>query len=232
MIDSTLSVLLTSAAGIGVVHTVIGVDHWLPFVVLGRARHWSLQKVLALTAACGFGHILASFALGFVGIGLGSALADIQGIQQSGGHIAAWLMVAFGLTYAAWSFARGRRKQAHAHSHAGGLVHAEQECEGDAQPSKTSGALTAGGLLLVFAIGPSEPLIPLLMMPALDFGVAAAIGAGLAYGLATIATMLLAVTAGFYGLQLPSFHGLEPHAHTVAGLAIAASGLLLHLLHP
>jgi sulfite exporter TauE/SafE len=230
LIDSSLSVLLSSAIGIGVAHSVIGVDHWLPFIVLGRARHWSLQQVLALTAACGFGHILTSFALGFVGIGLGAALADVQGIEQSRGHIAGWLMIAFGLTYAAWSFARGRRQQAHAHSHVDGMVHAEEECEGEAQPSKTSGAMTAGGLFLIFAMGPSEPLIPLLMVPALDFGMASAVAVGLAYGLATLATMLAAVTVGFYGLQMPSFHGIEKHAHTAAGLAIAASGLLMHLL--
>lgn len=231
MIDSPLGMLLSSAAGIGVFHAVIGVDHWLPFVVLGRARRWSLKTVLALTAACGLGHILTSFALGFVGIGLGAAVADLLGIQQSGGEIAAWGMIALGLTYAAWSFARGRRKQAHAHSHAGGFVHAEEECEGDAQPSKTSGALTAGGLFLLFALGPSEPLVALLMVPALDFGMVAALSVGLAYGLATVATMMVTVTIGFYGLQLPSFRRLEVHAHTVAGLAIAASGLLLHFLH-
>lgn len=232
MIESPLQLLLSSAVGIGVLHSVIGVDHWLPFIVLGRAREWSLRQVLALTAACGFGHILTSFALGFVGIGVGAAVADIQGIEQSRGELAAWLMIAFGLTYAAWSFARGRRKQAHAHSHSSGLVHSDEECEGDAQPSKAEGALTAGGLFVLFALGPSEPLVPLLMVPALDFGLSAAVAVGLAYGLATVATMLVTVTIGFYGLQLPSFHKLEKHAHTAAGLAIAFSGVLLHFLHP
>lgn len=230
LIDSPESILLSSAAGIAVVHSLIGVDHWLPFVVLGRARGWSLQKVLALTAACGAGHILTSFLLGFIGIGLGVAVADIQWIQESRGNLAAIAMIAFGLTYAAWSFARTRRKQRHAHSHATGLVHAKQDCDQGQAPTSSSDALTAGGLFLVFALGPSEPLIPLLMLPALDFGVAAAVSVGLVFGLSSIATMLAAVSVGYAGLRLPNFHGFEAHAHTLAGLTIAGSGLLIHAL--
>ena len=231
MPDASLSVLLASAAGIGVVHSAIGIDHWLPFVVLGHARDWSLKKVLALVAACGLGHIIASFAIGFIGIALGSAIVDIDSFQESRGHFAAWLMIAFGLTYAAWSFARGRRKQAHAHEHLGGLVDSEEECEGEARPSRTAGSLTAGGLFLIFALGPSEPLVPLMMVPALDFGVGAAIAVGLTFGVATVSTMLIAVTIGYHGLKLPRFRYLETHAHTFAGLALAASGVLIYFLH-
>jgi hypothetical protein len=41
--------------------------------------------------------------------------------------------------------------------------------------------------------------------------------------------MLLLVTAGYFGLALPVFKRLEGHANTLAGLAIAASGLAIQL---
>ena len=91
--------------------------------------------------------------------------------------------------------------------------------------------LLAGGLFLVFALGPAEPLIPLLMLPALDLGVAAAVAVGLVFGLTSVATMLFAVGIGYVGLPLPKFPGFEAHLHTLAGLTIAGSGLLIHVLH-
>jgi len=66
--DTTLTILLTTAVSVAFVHTLIGVDHTLPFIVIGRARDWPLRKVLGLTALCGLGHVLTSVVLGGVGI--------------------------------------------------------------------------------------------------------------------------------------------------------------------
>ena len=44
MIDVT--VLITTAAYLAFLHTLVGVDHSLPFVVLGKARGWSLRRTL------------------------------------------------------------------------------------------------------------------------------------------------------------------------------------------
>ena len=40
----TLDVLLMTAVSIGFLHTLIGVDHALPFVALGKARGWNLAQ--------------------------------------------------------------------------------------------------------------------------------------------------------------------------------------------
>ena len=39
-----LTVLLISAASIGFFHTLFGPDHYLPFIVMGKARKWSVKK--------------------------------------------------------------------------------------------------------------------------------------------------------------------------------------------
>ena len=37
-------VLLGTASTIGFIHTLIGPDHYLPFIVLSKARNWSTKK--------------------------------------------------------------------------------------------------------------------------------------------------------------------------------------------
>ena len=228
---STSRILVGSAISIGFVHTLIGIDHTLPFVVLGRAQGWSYRKTALITALCGLGHVASSVVLGMLGIGLGVALGHLEWVEATRGSFAAWFLIVFGLAYAGWSLARGRRKQRHVHSHDGGMVHAH----GESAPSHAHGsklqpaALTAWSLFVIFVLGPCEPLIPLLMVPAFDLGAWAAVPVTVAFAVTTIGTMLLLVTAGFYGLAMPVFKRLEGHANTLAGLAIAASGLAIQL---
>ena len=42
--------LLSTAAILGIVHTILGPDHYVPFVAMGRARGWSLGRTLGITA--------------------------------------------------------------------------------------------------------------------------------------------------------------------------------------
>jgi hypothetical protein len=67
------------------------------------------------------------------------------------------------------------------------------------------------------------------MVPALDQGLWAVLPVTAAFGLTTIGTMLVVVAASYWGLKVAAFRGLEAHANTLAGLAIAASGLAIQL---
>ncbi len=51
LLDPARAPLLIAALSVAFFHTLVGVDHYLPFVVLGRARRWSMRKVVAITAA-------------------------------------------------------------------------------------------------------------------------------------------------------------------------------------
>lgn len=50
--------------------------HWLPFVLVGRAREWSRAKVLAVTVAAGLGHVLLTSLLGLIIAWLGFQLDE------------------------------------------------------------------------------------------------------------------------------------------------------------
>ena len=225
--------LLLAAVSIALVHTLIGVDHYLPFVVLGRARGWSFARVMGITALCGLGHCVGSLVLGFVGIGLGVAVGELEWIEGVRGSLAAWSLIAFGLIYMSWGLVRLARehRHSHAHAHEDGTLHLHEHKHRKEHPHPHAGkVLTVWTVFIVFVLGPCEPLIPLLMAPAWehDWTLVAAVG-GLFAG-TTILTMMGAVAVGFLGLRLPVFDGIERYANVLAGAAIAASGLAIQVL--
>ena len=110
-------ILIGTAATLAWFHAVIGVDHSIPFVVLGRSRGWSLRRTLFITGLCGLAHVGSSVLLGGGGIVLGVAVERLDWVETVRGELAAWLLIGFGLGYAAWAFRRNFRGHRHAHPH-------------------------------------------------------------------------------------------------------------------
>ncbi|MCO4768391.1 MAG: hypothetical protein KDA24_00065 [Deltaproteobacteria bacterium] len=239
MTETTLSILLSTAVSIGFVHTLIGVDHSLPFVALGRARGWSMARVLAVTGACGVAHVLSSVLIGGVGIALGVGLERLEIIEGFRGTLASWMIIAFGLVWATWAFIRGRRghRHSHGHTHADGTVH---EHGHDHQSEHVHGHEAVGGkrlsvtafwsLFLIFAFGPCEALIPMLMFPAMEHAWGSVALVTGVFAFTTIATMMLVVGVVYAGALRISLERFERHADVFAGLAIATSGAAIPLL--
>jgi len=227
--EPTTTILLTTAASIGFFHTLVGVDHSLPFVVLARSQGWSLKKLLGITALCGVAHVASSVVIGAVGIAMGAAAGQLAWIESSRGELAARLLIGFGLAYMIWGLYRSRRGHVHSHEHLHGHGQSQSH-DHHAAPGK---GLTVLGLFVVFVLGPCEALIPMVMAPSVErsWWLVAAVVA--VFGTATLLTMLAMVTLGFLGLHLTT-HGLqerlERYMHAAAGFAIAASGLAIELL--
>jgi nickel/cobalt exporter len=235
---SSTSLLLTAAAGVALIHTLVGPDHYLPFAAMARAFSWSRARTIGITLLCGLGHVLGSVLLGVVGIALGLGLATLQAVESARGQYAAWALVAFGLLYCAWGVRRGLRNQPHSHPHvhADGTVHTHthvhehghlhvhlQEGEG---PTRVTPWL----LFSIFLLGPCEPLIPLVMYPAAQHNW---VGVGLVtlvFGLVTLVTMTAAVLFCAAGLgQIRTAH-LERYSHALAGSVIALCGFAILVL--
>ncbi|HOC43905.1 MAG TPA: sulfite exporter TauE/SafE family protein [Thermoanaerobaculales bacterium] len=231
-----LVALVITAASIGVGHTLLGPDHYLPFVVLARARGWSRPFTVLVTTLCGIGHVGSSVVLGMVGIALGIAVARVEGIESARGDIAAWLLTAFGLVYMVWGLRRAARHRTHSHVHAHAdgetHVHLHDHEQAHLHPhdhGRETPSLTPWVLFTIFVFGPCEPLIPILMYPAAAdsaFGVALVAGV---FGAATILTMLAIVLLLSFGLSRIPTRGLERYSHALAGLAIFLCGVAIHL---
>lgn len=231
MTGFSLSVL-AAAGGVAFVHTLLGPDHYLPFIVLAKARSWSITRTLVVTAICGLGHVASSVLLGGLGVVFGVAVARIEGVEGGRGDLAAWVLVAFGLAYAVWGLrhALRRRKGIETHHHHGDL---HLHSHGDAVHSHERGMgsnLTFWALFLIFVLGPCEPLIPLFVLPASrgDWLLAAAT-AGV-FTLVTLVTMVGLTAAALTGAKQIRLGPLERWSHALAGTVVAASGLAILFL--
>ncbi len=225
--------LHAAAVSVALLHTLVGVDHYLPFVVIGRARRWSRTKLASVTALCGLGHVIGSIALGLVGIGLGTAVGSLEWVESLRGELAAWSLIAFGLAYAAWGLNRLRRDHAHthAHTHADGTVHTHHHDHHSAHAhAHTAAGPALGSLFLIFVLGPCEPLIPVLMAPAFQQDLALVLQVAGLFAVTTIATMVGAALVASAGLQLAPLGRLERYSHVGAGAVIASSGLAIQIL--
>ena len=236
-----MTALVFAAASIGFIHTLLGPDHYLPFVMIAQARKWSTVRTVWVTLLCGLGHIVGSVVLGIVGIAAGIAIGTIEGTESVRGEIAAWLLMAMGLVYMVWGIRRAWRNRPHTHGHfhLGGDMHQHAHAHDtehahvhESAPGKKDKKknITPWVLFIIFVFGPCEPLIPMLMYPAArksPWGVALVAGV---FALTTIATMLTVVLVSTLGLaQLPTGR-LERYSHALAGAIILMCGISVQFL--
>jgi nickel/cobalt exporter len=230
-----LAVLVGTAASLGFVHTILGPDHYVPFIVLSKARGWTVLKTSIITVLCGVGHVLSSIILGFVGIALGIAVFKLEGIEAFRSDIATWFVMIFGFSYFVWGVHRAIRKNPHrhAHLHIDGTKHShahEHSAEHTHLHSSRSASITPWILFIIFVFGPCEPLIPLIMYPAAKGSITDVWIVALVFGGITISTMLGAVLVSYFGLSVIPLRRFERYSHGIAGLAIFMCGAAMKFL--
>lgn len=233
--NSELGILLITAASVGFIHTLAGPDHYLPFVVISKARKWSMAKTSLITFLCGIGHVGSSILLGGLGIAFGVMLAKIEGIENYRGNLAAYAFVLFGLGYMIWGIYRAVQNKPHKHIH----YHTEEKTHEHEHTHENNHDhlhkkekvvnLTPWVLIIIFVLGPCEVLIPMLMYPAAKHGTQGIVLVSVVFAITTIATMLtivLLLTAGFNKIK---FGKLERYTHAIAGAMVLLSGVAILL---
>ncbi|MDT8300867.1 MAG: sulfite exporter TauE/SafE family protein [Sedimentisphaerales bacterium] len=234
--NAELSALVITAASIGFLHTLLGPDHYLPFIMMSWARKWSRTKTIVITFLCGLGHIGSSIVLGMIGVSLGIAVKKLEIIESSRGNIAAWLLIAFGLAYLVWGLRRAYKNKphVHAHFHPGTNEHEHPHDHHSEHSHVHNGAgrasITPWALFAIFVFGPCEPLIPILMYPAAKIGFFGVLLVVLVFGTATIGTMLVAVLLASSGVNFLPLAKVQRFSHVIAGAAIFLCGLAIQFL--
>jgi len=226
-----LSLLIITTLSIAFIHTLAGPDHYLPFIVIAKAKKWSLTKTAWFTALCGVGHVGGSVILGFVGIALGVAVGKLELFEGVRGSIISYIFTAFGLVYFVWGMRRAIRNKPHKHihyhsdgdSHLHEHTHHQEHLHVHEKNNKIN--LTPWILFTIFVFGPCEPLIPLVMYPAAKHNYKELILVTVIFSIVTITTMLTLVLLTSFGIKLLPMKAMEKYSHALAGGTIFLCGL-------
>ncbi|MFO8055225.1 MAG: hypothetical protein R6U19_08720 [Bacteroidales bacterium] len=226
MIDAQLIWLIGTAASLGFLHTLLGPDHYVPFLALSRARGWSIRKTACITGICGLAHVGSSVGIGIAGLSLNHKLASLEAFEALRGNIVAWLIIAFGLAYMVWGI-----KRAFSIKHQQPLMEKlEKPHSMPGTTKKSYKQLLPWILFVIFLLGPCEPLIPLLMFPAASIStMSIALVAG-TFGIVTMATMITVVVLPLYGVHKVKIPGLQTYGHALAGSLIMLCGIGVQFL--
>ncbi len=165
-----LTTLAATGFTVAFLHAAIP-THWLPFVLVARARGWTLGKLLAVAAFAGLGHVALTSLLGLAIAWFGFQFEEHFGeiFQQVAGGIL--------LAIAAWYFWRqlsGRVLHHHApgghHQPGAGCGHEkdhshwEDELKGTELVSKRAGDWAAiSGLFMMITLSPCEGFLPVYL---------------------------------------------------------------------
>ena len=101
-------------------------------------------------------------------------LSKLNFIESFRGEVAAWLLIGFGFAYFIWGVrtAIKNKKHSHSHMHIDGTKHIHNHSHNDehvhVHAKKGLKELTPWVLFIIFILGPCEPLIPLIMYPAMQ----------------------------------------------------------------
>jgi nickel/cobalt transporter (NicO) family protein len=226
-----LSLLLLTTVSIAFIHTLTGPDHYLPFIVIAKAKKWSLTKTAWFTALCGLGHVGSSVVLGFIGIALGIAVGKLEFIEGIRGSIISYIFTAFGLVYMVWGLRRAYRnrphKHLHFHSNGDPHLHEHTHHQEHVHVHEKEGKvnLTPWILFTIFVFGPCEPLIPLVMFPAAKQNYGNLVLVTIVFSVITILTMMALVLITSFGFKLLPMKAMEKYSHALAGGTIFLCGL-------
>lgn len=212
-VDSSILTLAFTASTVALLHALLGPDHYVPFIALGRARGWSLGRTLGITAACGSVHVLGSVVLGVLLVSLGRSASAWARWEAFTGEVVGWLLLGFGAAYAVWGVRHALSRHARLPSSEG-----------------SGGSLAPWGLFLLFAFGPCEPLIPLAVVPAARQSWVALLWVVGAFGVVTLVAMMGTVAVGYLGARrIKAESGKERWSHALAGMALVACGAAVRM---
>lgn len=213
-----VSALVVAAVGIAALHA-LAPDHWVPFAALARSQRWSAARTASVTAWCGAGHVTVSVVIGIAGGVLGIGLFETFGAALEG--VAPFVLIGFGLAYAAWGAGRILRERWHRRMHAAGEAHHHHR-----HHHLDHHAASARALFLLFCADPCVAVIP-LMLAAVPAGWPATLSVVAAYELATIATMVALVLPARAATHAVGAAWIDRFGEVLAGGVIAGVGVIV-----
>ena len=233
--DNPVLILFGTTGALAVVHTLMGIDHSVPFVAMARSEGWTLSHTLRVTLFCGLGHLVSSVLVGGLCVALGLTLDSMLWLDTIRGNMAAMMLIGFGLAFSIFAWRKrflsspksrsAREKDQINEQNSFGIY-------GGDQFKRVQGRrrVTPWMLFLIFVLGPCEPLIPLMMLSPLEYSWLVLVTVVAIFGLLTIVTMVLSVVLLYQGVDLFKNMRSFRHGDVIAGFAVAGCGVVVLVL--
>ncbi|TDO94929.1 hypothetical protein [Flavobacterium sp. 245] len=225
--DTTITTLVLSAITISCLHTASGPDHYLPFIVLSRSKKWPITKTIWWTIVCGLGHILSSVILGLIGVLVGWQLSKLSMFQDIRGNVSGWCLLVFGFIYLIWGLRSAYLNKPHKHfeMYSDEDMYVYEHKHGEVVAPQNRIKITPWVLFVIFVMGPSEPLVPLLFYSGVRRSSLEVIILITVFAVFTVLTMLTMVLIGCYGYSFFKTDKLERYVHAIGGGVVTICGI-------
>ena len=232
------SAVLTTIAATGFTvaffHAAIP-THWLPFVLVSRARGWSRGKTLLVSTFAGLGHVALTSLLGLVIAWFGFKLDERVG--QLFPWIAGGVLFAIGAFYfwRQWSGrgvmhhhpAGGHHQESAQCGHEGDHSHWEDELKDSTLVSVQAGDWAAiSGLFMMLTLSPCEGFLP-VYLSGVQFGWRGFFVLSLILAVGTLAGMLLFTWLTLVGLERFQVQKFERYEAAMLGTIFTVLAVLL-----
>jgi ABC-type nickel/cobalt efflux system permease component RcnA len=218
--------LVLAGLSVSFFHAVLP-NHWLPFVLAGRAQRWSLGRTLWVTTLAGGGHVLITTLLGVLIVWMGLALSSA--VEAWSAPLAAGVLILFGLFYVVrhlrggghgHSHFPGGHAHDHGHDHAHDHGHAHPHREGSWAPE----AVAVASLVAMLTFSPCEGFLPIYLTAwPYGWGAFAVLSGVLAAG--TLSGMLAFTGLTYAGFRRVEMPWMERCEHLVLGGVLILLGV-------
>lgn len=229
MQSTVLTTVAVTGFSVAFFHAAIP-THWLPFVLVARAREWGKTKTLFVTMLAGLGHVALTSLLGLLIAWFGFQLEEKV---EAFPWLVGGMLGAFALYYL-WRQLSGRGICHHnppgSHHHADEHCadekehsHWQEELQDSPLVSRKAGEWTAiGGLFIMLTLSPCEAFLG-IYLSGVQFGWRGFIVLSIILAVATLAGMALFTWLALIGFEKFRLNRFERYE---AGLLAAVFGIL------
>lgn len=212
--------------------------HWLPFVLVSRARGWNRAKTLAVAIFAGLGHVALTSLLGLLIAWLGFSLDEHA--EEVFPKIAGGVLLAIGLFYF-WRQWRGHgvlhhhppgghheasEHCGHEHDHS----HWEDELKDSTLVSRKAGDWAAiSGLFTMLTLSPCEGFLP-VYLSGVQFGWTGFFVLSAILAVGTLAGMLVFTWLTLIGMERISVQRFERYEAAMLGTIFCVLAALMVFL--
>ena len=220
-----ISTVVSAGFAVALAHAAIP-THWLPFVLAGRAQHWSRSRTLAVIAIAGGAHVVFTTLLGALIVWFGIEVSeDVGEIFLT---IAAVALTGIGVFYIARHF-KGRGREHH-HSLSRlweGHDHTHHDHTHHTTPTTDRAAI--GSLVAMLTFSPCESFLP-VYLSGVPYGWQGFALLSITLAVATLGSMMLLAWVTSFGIERIRLSVLERNESLVVGLLLCVLGIAILFL--